>query len=132
MTFSPVYTAIPLGQTTDGDYWPGLTPGATASQLGRNVTVYDGDRVVSDDTPLATGMTAEVNGETYILVVKGDLNGDGKITITDLVSLQSHLVGKSSLTGAYLEAADLNDDGTISITDVVKAARVIVGKDTVS
>lgn len=132
MTFSPVYTAIPLGQTTDGDYWPGLTPGATASQLGRNVTVYDGDLVVSDDTPLATGMTAQVGGQTYILVVKGDLNGDGKITIIDLVSLQSHLVGKTSLTGAYKEAADLNDDGAISITDVVKAARVIVGKDTVS
>lgn len=132
MTFSPVYVAIPLGESEEGDYWPGLTPGATASQLGKNVTVYDGDRPLSDEALLGTGMTAVVNGKSYILVVKGDLNGDGKLTITDLVSLQSHLVGKSVLTGAYQEAADLNGDGSVSITDVVKAARVIIGKDTVS
>ena len=49
-----------------------------------------------------------------------------------MVALQSHVVGKQELTGAYKEAADLNGDGKITITDVVKAARVMVGKDSIS
>lgn len=133
MTFKPLYTAIPLSQGSEEfDYWTGLTPGTTASQLGKNVVVYDGDTPVSDNTELATGMTAVINKTSFTLVVKGDLNGDGRLTIIDVVALQSQVVGKTALKGPYKEAADLNDDGNISIVDVVKAARVLVGKDVLS
>lgn len=128
MTFKPVYTATPV---TDGaGYWTGLTPGSTVEKLGSGVTVYDGDTAMTSGT-LRTGMTAVVREKQYTLVVTGDVNGDGRISITDVVALQAHVVGKQTLTGAYAEAADLNNDGRISITDVVKAARVIVGKDTI-
>ncbi len=133
MVFKPIYAATPLEELPgSAGYWKGLTPGITAGQLGGGAVVYDGKTAVSSTTTISTGMTAVVNNKSYTLVVKGDVNGDGRITITDVVALQSHVVGKQTLTGAYKEAADLNGDTNITITDVVKAARVIVGKDSLS
>lgn len=134
MTFKPMYSAVKLSEVTtpEGSYWPGLTPGTTTTQLGRGVTVYRDGLEIATDAPLATGMTATFSGSSYTLVITGDANGDGKITITDVVALQSHVVGKQTLEGAYAKAADLNGDGKVTITDVVKAARVVVGKDTIS
>lgn len=134
MSFAPMYSPVALSEVTspEGSFWPGLTPGTTAAQLGSGVTVYrDGIELVSEAT-LATGMTASFGGSSYTLVITGDANGDGKITITDVVALQAHVVGKQTLEGAYAKAADLNGDGKITITDVVKAARVVVGKDAIS
>ncbi len=132
MTFKPTYTAKPVTELPDSSgYWDGLVPGSTVEQLGKRAKVYDGKTEVTSGE-LATGMTAVVGKKSYTLVVTGDVNGDGRLTITDVVALQSHVVGKQELTGAYKEAADLNGDGKITITDVVKAARVIVGKDSIS
>ena len=113
----------------DSDYWITLLPGSTVEQL-INVTVYSGKRPVTGGL-LGTGMTAVSQDATYTLVVLGDLNGDGKVSITDVVAIQSGVLGKQTLEGAYAQAADLNGDGKVSILDVVKAARVVVGKDTI-
>lgn len=132
MTFKPVFTATKVTELPDNisGYWTGLTPGSTVEQLGKNARVYDGKTEVTSGT-LSTGMTAVVGNKSYTLVVTGDVNGDGKITLTDVVALQSHVLDKKTLEGAYREAADLNGDGYVTLTDVVKAARVIIGKDTI-
>lgn len=132
MTFKPVFTATKVTELPDNisGYWPGLTPGSTVEQLGKNTKVYDGKTEVTSGA-LSTGMTAVVGNKAYTLVVTGDVNGDGKITLTDVVALQSHVLDKKKLEGAYREAADLNGDGYVTLTDVVKAARVIIGKDTI-
>ena len=132
MTFKPVFTATKVTELPDNisGYWTGLTPGSTVEQLGKNAKVYDGKTEVTSGT-LSTGMTAVVGNKSYTLVVTGDVNGDGKITLTDVVALQSHVLDKKTLEGAYREAADLNGDGYVTLTDVVKAARVIIGKDTI-
>ena len=132
MTFKPVFTATKVTELPDNisGYWTGLTPGSTVEQLGKNAKVYDGKTEVTSGT-LSTGMTAVVGNKSYTLVVTGDVNGDGKITLTDVVALQSHVLDKKTLEGAYREAADLNSDGYVTLTDVVKAARVIIGKDTI-
>lgn len=77
------------------------------------------------DAPIATGMTVAytVNGEpiqTLSIVVTGDVNGDGTVSITDLVQINSHLLKKAELSGAAAIAADVNADGVISITDLVQ------------
>lgn len=134
MTFTPVYTksANTADGSGDGDgsssaVWP-VALGTTVSQL--EGTVYSGNKEVTSGT-LATGMTVKVDNKEYVISVTGDISGDGKITVTDVVRLQSHLLNKSSLSGAYWEAADLNSDNKVTITDLVKSARVVAGKDTI-
>lgn len=136
MTFKPLYDATPLDELgglddPDIDYLLFLVPGATVEDLEDAAIVYSGSTRVTSGL-LATGMTVVAEGETFALVVIGDTNGDGKVTVTDVVALQSHVVGKKALEGVYELAADLNLDGNVTITDVVKAARVVIGKDTIS
>lgn len=135
MIFTPIYTAKVIdddddsssggGTTSSGAYWT-LMPGTSIDQM--ETKVYSDDKEVTSGD-VATGMTTIVKGKEYIICVKGDASGDGKISVTDVVKLQSHLLNKSSLSGAYLDAADLNGDGKVTITDLVKAARVVAGKE---
>lgn len=48
-------------------------------------------------------------------VVRGDVNGDGNVSITDVTALIDLLLGSDSISN---QAADCNQDGDISITDV--------------
>lgn len=64
----------------------------------------------------------------YIVVVKGDVNGDGLIYATDYVCIKNHIMGKKKLEGAYLKAADINNDNNIYATDYVKVKNYIMGK----
>lgn len=73
---------------------------------------------------LATGMqmTITTNGSTvnYTVVIRGDINGDGKLSAVDYVKLRNYLDGVSSLNGAYLHSADTSRDGKTSAVDYVK------------
>ena len=121
------------GVTAGGSELTGFLPGTSVSSFSAamKATVYraDGGKEV-DSGNVGTGMIAKIGGSSYTIVVKGDANGDGAMSISDVVKLQSHVVGRSTLSGAYATAGDLNGDGKISITDVVQAAQIVVGKRT--
>ena len=51
---------------------------------------------------------------TYI----GDINGDGKVNITDVALINAHVKKTKLLTGEELARADINGDGKVNITDV--------------
>lgn len=74
--------------------------------------------------------TLTFNGRqyNYIVVVKGDVNGDGLIYATDYVRIKNHIMGKKRLEGAYLKAADINNDNNIYATDYVRIKNYIMGK----
>ena len=63
------------------------------------------------------------------VVVTGDTNGDGSITITDMLAVKSHLLKKSTLSGAAAKAADTSGDKAISITDFIQIKAHILGKE---
>jgi len=63
--------------------------------------------------------------EEYTIVVKGDVNPNGKFDITDVVNLCNELFDKVELNGMYFMASDMNDDGKIDITDVVKLCNLL-------
>lgn len=107
--------AIPLGTTT-ADLLADLAP-------AEYITIHAGTAASTD--VVGTGMTVEYKvgdevKQSLTIVVTGDVNGDGKITITDLVQINSHLLKKNGLSGANGSAADVNADGKITITDLVQ------------
>lgn len=59
--------------------------------------------------------------------IVGDANGDGIISITDVSTIASYLLGGSP-AGFNANAADANKDGTVSITDVSTLASLLLGK----
>ena len=51
-------------------------------------------------------------------MLRGDLDGDGKITMNDLLLLRMHLNDNVSLTPEQIRAADVNKDGNVDSEDL--------------
>lgn len=74
-------------------------------------------------------ITITNNGEetTYKTVIYGDVNGDGQITILDLLVIQKAILGSKTLSDVYAKAADPSKDGSITIKDLLKVQKHILG-----
>ena len=48
---------------------------------------------------------------------KGDINGDGKVTLRDATLAQKHSVKLTKLTDAQIAAGDMNGDGAVTLLD---------------
>ena len=57
--------------------------------------------------------------------VKGDVNGDGSINITDVTLMVAHILGQQS-NDFIADNADVNNDGDITITDVTETVSYIL------
>ena len=101
----------------------------SVEKFKKNITVnskdfefYDSSNKKLEDTEIIkTGTKLKLpDGTTYTLIVRGDINCDGKISIVDLSKIVAHYGDekKYGLTGFALKSADLNVDGKIDIVDV--------------
>ena len=100
--------------------------------IGTLVLILMGDGVVANNTLVGTGMTVKILDGTTVkatatIVVAGDINGDGKISITDMLAAKAHILNKSVLGGVYAYGADTSGDGRISITDFLQIKAHILG-----
>ncbi len=105
-----------------------LLPSPVSS--GYLLSCFDQKEGVSlGDRGIVTGGTVTYgNGAFKTIVLIGDLNGDGQITVTDYLILRTNLVGKREDEGIIRSAADMNGDGRITVTDVVRIRAEILGK----
>ena len=60
----------------------------------------------------------------------GDVNGDGKVMINDLIRLRNHLIGTAPLTGDALRSADADRNGTVQINDLIRIRNYLLGAGT--
>ena len=89
-------------------------------KAGKNVINEDGSSV-KDDEKVKSGMKLRLSdGSIYIIIVRGDVNMDGNVSLTDLSRLILHYNGVRGfdLVGNALKGADMNIDGKISLVDV--------------
>ena len=96
--------------------------------IDANYKIYDAfDNSVAKATALSTTMKLKADTKQYTLVVTGDINGDGKITSTDVSQLKLHMIEATPLTGANLYAADINANDSVTLTDLSQLKAKIVG-----
>ncbi len=96
-----------------------------------NVEIYRGETKIeysseeNAEMKIATGDKIKItlNGETaeYIVIVKGDVNGDGQVTVRDIISANAL---RETAAGEILEkykllAADINKNGTVEVRDLI-------------
>lgn len=82
---------------------------------------------IAESSMACTGMVVkDANGSNRDVVVRGDVNGTGKVDLSQLVRLAKVVKGDDTLEGPYFLAGDLTSDGRISISDVVAEARLFV------
>ena len=61
------------------------------------------------------------------MIIKGDINGDGRITHLDALLLKWHQLEGIKLTGDAFIAADVNGDGKLSTVDAVRINKHLLG-----
>ena len=81
-------------------------------------------RTSEGDTFYGEEMTFTSGESPYTL---GDVNGDKKIDISDVVAMVNHILGNTPSTSFKVQAADINKDGNIDISDVVALVNMILG-----
>lgn len=84
-------------------------------------------KVITGETLVGTDMKLNIGAESYSLIVIGDINGDGKISTTDISKLKRHIVELELLTGTALLGADMNANGETTLTDLSRMAEYLVG-----
>lgn len=65
---------------------------------------------------------------TVTNIIKGDVNVDGLVTVTDVVWVAKYILFQNPEPFVF-EAADMNGDGKITITDAVKIAHLVLDQD---
>ena len=111
-----------------------ISSAAASSQNGIQVTVRNADgEIVEGNSLLATGYTVEIkdtdNTETYTVVIKGDVNGDGKIDAADLLEVKKVILNLTELEGPYLKAALPEGEEEISILSYIMIKRHLLGTE---
>jgi hypothetical protein len=64
---------------------------------------------------------------TYNIVIYGDVNGDGAISLIDLLYIQRHLLNTSKLSGVFFTSADISKDNKITLVDLLMVQRHLLG-----
>ncbi|MDE6312281.1 MAG: SH3 domain-containing protein [Lachnospiraceae bacterium] len=59
--------------------------------------------------------------------VTGDVNGDGKVTVMDLLKVRKAILGSSNLSKEEEKRADMNGNGRIDIVDLLRIQKTILG-----
>ena len=97
---------------------------------GISVSLFDvtGQHEITSDI-VGTGMILKVLDEDsyedyfFPIVIKGDISGDGQISISDIIRVKKHLINIDILSGIYEAAGDVTNTGSITATDLVNMAR---------
>lgn len=116
----------------DNTYISKINPGKTLENLNSDVKRISSKASVSGKSGLLkTGSKITVsNGSEsheYTVVIYGDVNGDGKITIVDLLRVQKIILNSINVSDAQRKAADTNKDGRVTIVDLLRVQKHILG-----
>ncbi|MDQ0362804.1 N-acetylmuramoyl-L-alanine amidase [Breznakia pachnodae] len=128
------------GYTFDGGYVYGFKDGTTlqstldkwkTTNSGISMTVTKDSTAVALTNLATTGQVAKitVGGKTakVIFVVKGDVNGDGKVTSADYLFVKAQIMETKVLTASQKKAADVSNDSKVSSVDYLKIKAYIMG-----
>ncbi len=116
------------------DLSAGITTDELKKHIDTNGSIEIKDKEGASTSTIATGYKLVVTFDTgttyeYILVVRGDVNGDGKITNSDVAKLFQFLRKKITMDDCYIFAGNVSShDDEIKIGDVSKLFQFIRNK----
>ncbi len=98
-----------------------------------NYKIYENGKEIKNESLIKTGQELVVESKnepdkTYKLVVIGDINKDGKITMIDLVKLKRFEIGKENLEEVQIKSGDININGKSEMTDISIMQQYLIGK----
>lgn len=119
------------GYKIEGSYVFGFKVGESISSV-QNKLQNKSISIKTDGKTISSGDKISFNGLNYTVVIYGDLTGDGKINSADLLKMRQYLLGKTTLSGVYKEAAHLANKDKINSADLLKMRQYLLGKTKIS
>ncbi len=116
------------------EYIERILPKTTVTEFKQSVTtnrdlifIDESGNKLNENDVISTGTKIKVGSTLqYTLIVIGDIDKDGEITINDLAEEKLHLIDNKLLTGVKEKAADVDDDGEITINDVAQMKLILI------
>ena len=99
------------------------------------IEIYDNDNnlILDENRYLGTGNTIIIKNKQneeiirYMIIVSGDVNGDGYINSLDVLILQKYILELRTLEGVYLKAGNIAQNGELpTALDVLKIQKHIL------
>jgi len=139
------YSVSIISANESSGFITGISEKMSVQTLKSYINVKNGSLQVTDSNgakktgTAATGDKVRIldsNGavfKEFTVILYGDVNGDGEISIKDAYLMRRHILGEASLTGVYQTAADVsrNNDG-ITVKDAYIIKRHILGESRIS
>lgn len=103
------------------------------SKINNETTVNIFDKNLNNKTTgyFSTGdkilLTIGDKSLEYKLIVKGDSNGDGDISLIDLLHVQKYILESMNLDDLSFKALDINNDNQVNLFDLLKIQLHILG-----
>lgn len=126
------------GYLVSGNYIKNIKVNTKVSELKNSfadltVTIADvNNNVLSDDSNVGTGsvITLSDGMDSYskIIVISGDVNGDGDITSRDYIMVEEKLLETISFDQTQIVAGDLNDDLRVNSRDYIMVEEYLLNK----
>ncbi len=123
-----------MNLTVDGNIVHGFQLSQTYAELltqSSYVMVLSSGNEVSSSALLTTGQTLQitVNGTStqYTIVIKGDLNKDGKVSTADYLMYRKALLGETTLDEYSTYAAQIGTT-KVNTTGYLKLRRYLLGE----
>ena len=123
-----------------GNYVTNISVGTTVGSLksrtkGSELVFRNASgNMLGDSEKISTGSKITFpTGETLIVVLYGDLTGDGNINSADLLRMRQALLGQIKLEGAFLESGRLiNTSGNLNSADLLRLRQYLLGQKNIS
>ena len=128
-------SGVQVGIAPDGSNWGTGTEQTTAASAPETQPVSIPQTAPQTEAPVQTEapaptstpetQPAQTGGQS---LKKGDVNGDGVLSVLDVMIIKKHILGETVLSGAYAAAADVNGDGVVDEKDVSALQNLILAK----
>ncbi|MDE6103752.1 MAG: dockerin type I repeat-containing protein, partial [Oscillospiraceae bacterium] len=107
-----------------------IIDGATGTELSLENVSYDSKGTYSVKITSESGTVREAEicniTEIYSFGLKGDVNGDGTVNISDAVLLQKYLIKLAESSEIVGENSDINDDLNVNVFDLIMLKRILI------
>ncbi len=135
--------AIAIEGVGDEKYVTGVMAGMEANevialfeeaQAGARIVVLDQEGNELGEKLVGTGCTvklvdeADVILDAVVVVIDGDVQGDGEVNVLDLIAMARHVTNSEEpqLMGVYFKAADVNADENVNVLDMIAVCKAII------
>lgn len=114
-------------RVVQGKYIVGIAPSTSVTEFKKkfsdNLTIYNSNGSIVTNGNIRKGYTVSIDGNAYIIIVNGDVTGEGNLKSNDISTLMNYLVGAASFDDLQMLSADYDCNGVVDNRDLVVMAR---------